>query len=138
MQVELLDRRRWRTRLELANAIFGYLEVFHNRQRRHSALGCSARSSSRPADSPPSHEAIQLPDSTQPGACLGLHQTRGISRPAGALVLGWRPVRSEEHSIVTVQEQLTGWGEVLRILLRLTGPVLLVLALLSVRGRVKR
>jgi uncharacterized protein YjbI with pentapeptide repeats len=37
-----------------------------------------------------------------------------------------------------VQEQLTSWGEVLRILLRLTGPVLLGLALLSVRGRVKR
>lgn len=39
MQVELLDRKRWRTRVELANAIFEYLEVFHNRQRRHSALG---------------------------------------------------------------------------------------------------
>jgi hypothetical protein len=37
-----------------------------------------------------------------------------------------------------VQEQLTSWGEVLRILLRLTGPVLLGLTLLSVRGRVKR
>ena len=39
MQVELLDRKRWRTRVELANAIFEYLEIFHNRQRRHSALG---------------------------------------------------------------------------------------------------
>ena len=39
MQVELLDRHRWKTRIELANAIFEYLEVFHNRQRRHSALG---------------------------------------------------------------------------------------------------
>jgi putative transposase len=39
MQVELLNRRRWRTRLELANAIFEYLEIFHNRQRRHSSLG---------------------------------------------------------------------------------------------------
>jgi transposase InsO family protein len=39
MQTELLNRRRWRTRLELANAIFEYVEVFHNRQRRHSALG---------------------------------------------------------------------------------------------------
>ncbi|MDE0438531.1 MAG: integrase core domain-containing protein, partial [bacterium] len=39
MQVELLDRRRWRTRIELANAIFEYLEIFHNRQRRHTALG---------------------------------------------------------------------------------------------------
>jgi putative transposase len=39
MQTELLDRRRWSTRIELANAIFEYLEIFHNRQRRHSALG---------------------------------------------------------------------------------------------------
>ena len=39
MQVELLDRHRWRTRIELANAIFEYLEVFHDRQRRHSTLG---------------------------------------------------------------------------------------------------
>jgi putative transposase len=39
MQVELLDRQRWRTRIELANAIFDYLEIFHNRQRRHSSLG---------------------------------------------------------------------------------------------------
>ena len=39
MQLELLNRRRWRTRLELSNAIFDYLEIFHNRQRRHSSLG---------------------------------------------------------------------------------------------------
>lgn len=39
MQIELLDRQKWKTRLELANAIFDYLEIFHNRQRRHSALG---------------------------------------------------------------------------------------------------
>ena len=39
MQVELLDRQRWRTRVELANAVFEYIEIFHNRQRRHSALG---------------------------------------------------------------------------------------------------
>jgi transposase InsO family protein len=38
MQVELLDRKRWSTRLELANAIFEYLEIFHNRRRRHSSL----------------------------------------------------------------------------------------------------
>ena len=39
MQTELLNRRRWRTRVELANAIFDYLEIFHNRQRRHSGIG---------------------------------------------------------------------------------------------------
>ena len=39
MQVELLDRQRCRTRIELANAIFDYLEIRHNRRRRHSSLG---------------------------------------------------------------------------------------------------
>ncbi len=39
MQVELLDRKRWKTRVELANAIFEYLEIFHNKRRRHSSLG---------------------------------------------------------------------------------------------------
>lgn len=39
MQVELLDSKRWNTRIELANAIFDYLEIWHNRQRRHSRLG---------------------------------------------------------------------------------------------------
>ena len=39
VQVGLLDRQRWKARVELANAIFGYLGIFHNRTRRHSALG---------------------------------------------------------------------------------------------------
>nr|WP_191910496.1 integrase core domain-containing protein [Microbispora cellulosiformans] len=38
MQTKLLNRRRWNTRIELANAIFEHLEIFHNRQRHHSAL----------------------------------------------------------------------------------------------------
>ena len=39
MQTEQLNRQTWNTRLELANAIFDHLEFFHNRRRRHSALG---------------------------------------------------------------------------------------------------
>jgi putative transposase len=39
VQTELLDRKRWRTRVELANTIFEYLEIFDNRQRRHTSLG---------------------------------------------------------------------------------------------------
>jgi putative transposase len=38
MQIELLNRRKWKTRIELANAIFEYIEVFYTRRRRHSAL----------------------------------------------------------------------------------------------------
>jgi transposase InsO family protein len=42
MQTELLNRQRWNTRVELANAIFEYIEGFHIRRRRHSALGWQA------------------------------------------------------------------------------------------------
>ncbi len=38
MQVELLNRRRWKTRIELAAAIHDYIELWHNPRRRHSAL----------------------------------------------------------------------------------------------------
>jgi putative transposase len=38
MQVELLNRQRWKTRIELATAIHDYIERFHNTRRRHSAL----------------------------------------------------------------------------------------------------
>lgn len=39
MQVELFNRKRWKTRSELATAIHDYIELFHNTRRRHSALG---------------------------------------------------------------------------------------------------
>ncbi len=39
MQVELLNLQTWRTRIELANAIFEYIEIYYNRSRRHSAIG---------------------------------------------------------------------------------------------------
>ena len=35
MQNELPNRKKWKTRLELTNAIFDYVEVFYNRYRRH-------------------------------------------------------------------------------------------------------
>jgi putative transposase len=38
MQVELLNRTRWKTRIELATAIHDYIERFHNTRRRHSSL----------------------------------------------------------------------------------------------------
>jgi putative transposase len=38
MPTELPSRQRWDTRVQLANAIFEYIEGFHNRRRRHSAL----------------------------------------------------------------------------------------------------
>jgi len=44
MQTELLNRQRWNTRVELANAIFEYIECFHNRHRARAApAGCGSR-----------------------------------------------------------------------------------------------
>lgn len=39
MQIELLNRQRWTTRLELSMAIVDWIEGFYNRRRRHSSLG---------------------------------------------------------------------------------------------------
>jgi putative transposase len=39
MQLELLDRNTWRTRTELANAIFEWIECWYNPKRRHSSVG---------------------------------------------------------------------------------------------------
>ena len=38
MQRELLDRRRWAPRHELATAIFEWIEAFYKPVRRHCAL----------------------------------------------------------------------------------------------------
>jgi transposase InsO family protein len=39
LQLELLDRRRWQTRAELATAIFEWIEAWYNPLRRHSSVG---------------------------------------------------------------------------------------------------
>lgn len=39
LKTELLHRQTWNTRQQARTAIFDYIEVFYNRQRRHSTLG---------------------------------------------------------------------------------------------------
>src|SRR5215207_4139816 len=39
LQTELVDRRSWATKRQLARAIFEWIEVFYNQQRRHSTIG---------------------------------------------------------------------------------------------------
>jgi transposase InsO family protein len=52
MQVELLNRKRWKTRIELATALHDYIELFHNTRRRHSSLGMLT---------PTEYETLQTP-----------------------------------------------------------------------------
>jgi hypothetical protein len=39
LQKELINRRSWATKAELRTEVFDYIEVFYNRERRHSTLG---------------------------------------------------------------------------------------------------
>ena len=39
LKVELIHRSRWSTRTQARDELFEYIELFYNRQRRHSALG---------------------------------------------------------------------------------------------------
>ncbi|MDR2256776.1 MAG: integrase core domain-containing protein [Arthrobacter sp.] len=39
LQIEVLDRKAWATRAELASAIFEWIEALYYPHRRHSALG---------------------------------------------------------------------------------------------------
>ena len=82
VQTELLKRRRWRTRIELANALFECLEIFHNRRRRHSALGMLTRSSTRCSTAPNQSPEPQQPDSTEPGVHQSLRTRWGASARA--------------------------------------------------------
>jgi putative transposase len=70
MQIELVDRQRWHTRVELADAIFEYPELFHNRSRRHSALGMLTPLELEQAFTVHEFPAIQL------------HETRGTAQPS--------------------------------------------------------
>jgi putative transposase len=39
LQLELLDSRHWKTRAELATAIFEWIEGWYNPRRRHTSIG---------------------------------------------------------------------------------------------------
>lgn len=77
MQVELLNRQRWKTRIELATAIHDYIELWHNTRRRHSGLRMLT---------PTEYETLHT--TTNQAACLqcDLHATARSRRPP----LGWQ------------------------------------------------
>ncbi len=62
-------------RLELVNAIFE-LEMFNNRQRRHSSLGILSRSNTSHVDN---RTRIKRADRAKPGAHESVHQSWGSS-----------------------------------------------------------
>jgi uncharacterized protein YjbI with pentapeptide repeats len=70
---------------------------------------------------------------------VGFHAV-GFSRPPQP-VSYWTSLLYAFRATISLPDdnvQLTAWGKLLQALLRLTGPVLLGLALLALRGRVKR
>lgn len=70
MQVELFNRRKWKTRIELAGAIHDYIELWHNPRRRHSALGMRT---------PIETEAAWLDATSRPAAATGAAATHAAA-----------------------------------------------------------
>lgn len=83
MQIELLNRKKWKTRVELANAIFEYIKIFYNRQRRHSALGTEPQSNTRHSKSATSPPRVSDPTGTRSVGQVKLTPARS-SRPSFA------------------------------------------------------
>ena len=78
MQVELLDRKKWNTRIDLANAIFGDLKIWHNRKRRHGQLGWLTPIEFERNRIIPWHENPSKLDYAEPGTHQTLKQPRAI------------------------------------------------------------
>jgi transposase InsO family protein len=79
VQVELLNRRRWKTRIELASAIHDYIELFHNTRRRHSALGMRTPSEVEAGWLQPQEK--RLPARTAPDRAADGASSPGLSDP---------------------------------------------------------
>ena len=91
--------------------------------------------------------SVRLRPACLAGACLAYRHNGGV-RAAFHLVGFTRPPEPASYwtsllyafrstiSLTDDQVTLTAWGQLLQALLRLTGPVLLGLALLALRGRV--
>jgi putative transposase len=78
LECELLDRYDWSTRQALRTAVFDFIEVFYNRQRRHSTLDYhtpSTTSTSAHHQHPPHshrvHESGATPVGRGPGRLSG-------------------------------------------------------------------
>jgi putative transposase len=56
MQLELLDSRTWRTRHDLATAIFEWIESWYNPRRRHSSIGMLSPVDYQAAHTPPDQD----------------------------------------------------------------------------------
>jgi putative transposase len=56
MQLELLDSRTWKTRAELANAMFEWIECWYNPTRRHSSIGMLSPADYEAAHTPPDQD----------------------------------------------------------------------------------
>jgi len=63
LQKELIYRQSWATRQQARTAVFGYIEGFYNRRRRHSRLGmlCPVAFEARHALAPRAPGASRAP-----------------------------------------------------------------------------
>ena len=85
LQVEVLNRRRWKTRIELATAIHDYVQ-FHNTRRRHSSLQMRTPSEIELGWSTANNVAVTRPDlaRTASKVLVARDGTAGLDETSGA------------------------------------------------------
>ncbi|GAB7037045.1 hypothetical protein JCM9533A_08920 [Catenuloplanes niger JCM 9533] len=56
LQLEVLDKQSWKSRTDLANAIFEWIECWYNPVRRHSSIGMRSPIDHETLYNPPRHD----------------------------------------------------------------------------------
>ncbi len=100
LQVELLNRRRWKTRIELATAIHDYI-VFHNTRRRHSALGMRTPSEIEAARADPENGAVAQAAMARTAPTVLVDESAG----AGLSALRTQPIEHTHQHLLLKNDQ---------------------------------
>ncbi len=109
MQVELLDRKRWNTRVELANAIFDYLEILAQPAPPAQPTRHGQPDTVRSSSSTRRRMRIQQRDSIEPGAHQSLYRTQDGSGYDGRGFTSMGPYPNPKQAGPYVGSATAGW-----------------------------
>jgi hypothetical protein len=88
LECELFDRHDWPTRQALRTAVFDFIKIFYNRQRRHSTLDYASPATdgaSTPHQHPPHSQHVHENGATPPPGSVGGSMAMACFLPSAKL-----------------------------------------------------